>query len=80
MPPGFKPYPKDCYRSQLFPANVFDLLPEDHECFLYRELFEQVDTLEVEAPYSWQGRRAYDPASDPVDPDLRLQSPVVQFA
>lgn len=52
MPPGFKPYPKDCYRSQLFLANVFDLLPEDHECFLYRELFEQVDTLAVEAQYS----------------------------
>ena len=49
MPPRFKAYPKDYYQSQLFPANVFDLLPEDHECFLYQELFEQLDTSEVEA-------------------------------
>ena len=36
MPPRFKPYPKDYYQSQLSPTNVFDLLPEDHECFPYR--------------------------------------------
>ncbi len=52
MPPRFKAYPKDYYQSQLFPANVFDLLPEDHDCFLYRELFGQLDTSEVEAQYS----------------------------
>ena len=31
MPPRFKAYPKDYYQRQLFQANVFDLLPEDHE-------------------------------------------------
>ena len=56
-----KPYPKDCYQSQLFPDNVFDLLPEDHECFLYRELFQQMDRSDVEAHYSWQGQRAWPP-------------------
>ena len=61
MPPRFKAYPKDYYQSQLFPANVFELLPEDHECFLYRELFGQLDTSEVEAQYSRQGQRAYPP-------------------
>ena len=61
MPPRFKAYPKDYYQSQLFPANVFDLLPEDHECFLYQELFEQLDTSEVEAQYSDRGQRAYAP-------------------
>lgn len=61
MPPRFKAYPKDYYQSQLFPANVFDLLPKDHECFLYRELFGQLDTSEVEAQYSPQGQRAYPP-------------------
>ena len=61
MPPRFKAYPKDYYQSQLFPANVFDLLPEDHDCFLYRELFAQLDTSEVEAQYSPQGQRAYPP-------------------
>ena len=40
---------------------MFDLLPEDHECFLYQELFEQLDTSEVEAQYSDRGQRAYAP-------------------
>ena len=61
MPPRFKAYPNDYYQSQLFPANLFDLLPEDHECFLYRELFAQLDTSEVEAQYSPQGQRVYPP-------------------
>ena len=60
-PPRFKAYPKDYYQRQLFPANVLDLLPEDHECFLYQELFEQLDTSEVEAQYSDRGQRAYAP-------------------
>ena len=61
MAPRFKAYPKDYYQSQLFPANVFELLPEDHDCFLYRELFGQLDTSEVEARYSPRGQRAYPP-------------------
>ena len=59
MAPRFKPYPRDYYQSQLFPANVFELLRKDHEYFLYRELFEQLDTSEVEAQYSERGQRAY---------------------
>ena len=47
MASRFKPYRKDYCQSQLFATNVFDLLPEDHECFLYQELFEQLDTSEV---------------------------------
>ena len=61
MPPGFKAYPQDYYQSQQFPADVFDLLPEDHKCFLYRDLFRQLDTTEVDAQYSSQGQRAYAP-------------------
>ena len=62
MAPRFKALPeRTTYQSQLFPANVFDLLPEDHECFLYQELFEQLDTSEVEAQYSDRGQRAYAP-------------------
>ena len=61
MAPRFKAYPQDYYQSQLFPANVFDLLPEDHECFLYRQLFGQLYTWEVEAQYSRRGQRAYPP-------------------
>ena len=61
MAPRFKRYRKDYCQSQLFATNVFDLLPEDHECFLYQELFEQLDTSEVEAWYSHRGQRAYAP-------------------
>ena len=61
MASRFKPYRKDYCQSQLFATNVFDLLPEDHECFLYQELFEQLDTSEVEARYSHRGQRAYAP-------------------
>ena len=61
MAPRFKPYRKDYCQSRLFATNVFDLLPEDHECFLYQELFEQLDTSEVEARYSHRGQRAYAP-------------------
>ena len=61
MAPRFKPYRKDYCQSQLFATNVFDLLPEDHECFLYQELFEQLDTTKVEAQYSERGQRAYPP-------------------
>jgi transposase len=57
----FKPYRKDYCQSQLFATNVFDLLAEDHECFLYQELFEQLDLSEVEARYSHRGQRAYAP-------------------
>ncbi len=59
MLPRFKPYANGHYQSQLFPASVFDLLAKDHDCFLYRDLFRQLDTMEVEAQYSPQGQRAY---------------------
>ena len=61
MAPRFKPYRRDYCQSRLFATNVFDLLSEDHECFLYQELFEPLDTTEVEARYSHRGQRAYAP-------------------
>ena len=60
MPP-FKDYPADYSQSQLFADNVFDLLPDDHDCFVYRDLFEQLDTAEVDARYSRRGQPAYAP-------------------
>ena len=47
MPAPFKDYPADYFQNQLFPSNVFDLLPDDHDCFVYRDLFEQLDTSEL---------------------------------
>ena len=52
MSAPFKDYPADYFQNQLFPSNVFDLLPDDHDCFVYRDLFEQLDTSEVDAQYS----------------------------
>ena len=67
MASRFKPYRKDYCQSQLFATNVFDLLPEDHECFLYQELFEQLDTSEVEARCDRRPARLR-AAPDRVDP------------
>ncbi len=61
MPIPFKPPPIDYAQHQLFPTNVFDLLPTDHECFLYHDLFEQLDTSSLEATYSPLGQHAYHP-------------------
>ncbi len=61
MPIPFKPPPIDYAQHQLFPTNVFDLLPTDHECFLYHDLFEQLDTSSLEANYSSLGQHAYHP-------------------
>ena len=61
MSAPFKDYPADYFQNQLFPSNVFDLLPDDHDCFVYRDLFEQLDTSEVDAQYSRRGRHAYAP-------------------
>ena len=64
--PRFKGYPADYSQSQLFLGNVFDLLPDDHDCFVYRDLFEQLDTSEVDALYSRRGQRTYAPLQIPI--------------
>jgi len=57
----FKTSPVQCHQSLLFPGNVFDLLPNDHECYLYHDLFGQLDTTELENNYSHNGQNAYHP-------------------
>ena len=57
----FKSRPVEFHQHQLFPSNIFDLLPQDHECYLYAELFEQLDTDSVERLYSVKGQHAYHP-------------------
>jgi len=44
-----------------FSGNIFDLLPEDHDCFVFKALFDQLDTESVEAQYSPKGQHAYHP-------------------
>lgn len=57
----FKSRPVEFHQHQLFPSNIFDLLPQDHECYLYSELFEQLDTRSIESLYSVKGQHAYHP-------------------
>ena len=57
----FKSEPADFHQRALFPSNVFDLLPADHDCFLFHDLFQQLDTTSVEAKYSPNGQHAYHP-------------------
>lgn len=44
-----------------FSGNVFDLLPEDHDCFVFKEIFKQLDTSSVEAKFSPIGQHAFHP-------------------
>ena len=57
----FKSDPVDARQNQLFPGNVFDLLPTDHDCYLFHDLFQQLDTSSIESQYSPLGQRAYHP-------------------
>ena len=61
MKPKFKQPPTDYYQSQLMPANIFDLLPEDHDCFIYQPILQLIDTTEVDKLFSTQGQHAYSP-------------------
>ena len=57
----FKSSPVEFNQHLLFPTNIFDLLPKGHECFLYADLFQQIDTSRLESLYSVKGQNAYHP-------------------
>jgi transposase len=57
----FKKDPVELDQRVLFPTNIFDLLPEGHSCFVYEEIFQQLDTSSVEKNYSVRGQNAYHP-------------------
>jgi len=57
----FKSDPSSLRQHQLFPSNIFDLLPEDHDCFLFKDLLNQLDTSSIEELYSPNGQHAYHP-------------------
>ncbi|MFI3156660.1 MAG: IS1182 family transposase, partial [Methylococcaceae bacterium] len=59
----FKSSPVEFHQHPLFPSNIFDLLPKDHECYLYADLFEQLDTTALESQYKVKGQNAYHPKS-----------------
>ena len=57
----FKKDPVEFNQSILFPSNIFDLLPSDHECYIYEDIFKQIDTASIEKKYSVLGQNAYHP-------------------
>ena len=57
----FKSSPIEFHQHLLFPSNVFDLLAEDHECYLYSDLFQYLDTTSIESNYKYSGQNAYHP-------------------
>ncbi|ERI54520.1 hypothetical protein N878_00380 [Pseudomonas sp. EGD-AK9] len=59
--PPFKESPIEVDQRLLFPSNIFDLLAEDNDCFIYEEIFKHLDTSVVEQQYSCIGQRAYHP-------------------
>ena len=58
---SFKTSPIEFNQHLLFPSNIFNLLAEDHECYLYTDLFEQLDSSAVESSYKVKGQNAYHP-------------------
>ena len=61
MPVPFKQDPLEFDQRVLFPSSIFDLLPSDHQCFVYEDIFGQLDTSSVEQNYSVLGQNAYHP-------------------
>lgn len=57
----FKKDPVEFKQRALFATNVFDLLPSDHPCYVYEDIFEQLDTSSVEKQFSVRGQNAYHP-------------------
>lgn len=59
--PKFKSHPVEFNQHLLFPGNVFDLLADDHDCFVYADIFGHLDTADIEQTYHHLGQRAYHP-------------------
>jgi transposase len=57
----FKKDPIEFQQRALFPSNIFDLLSDDNECYVYEQIFKQLDTSSVEQKYSVIGQNAYHP-------------------
>ena len=61
MTAPFKKDPEEFKGRKLMAENVFDLLSDDDDCFIYEDIFSQIDTKAIEEKYSMLGRHAYHP-------------------
>lgn len=57
----FKKDPIEFKQRAIFATNVFDLLPCDHPCYVYEDIFQQLETSSVEEKFSVRGQNAYHP-------------------
>lgn len=57
----FKRDPEEYKQGMLFPVNVFNLLSKDHSCYVYEDIFQQIDTSSLMNNYSRKGQNAYNP-------------------
>lgn len=57
----FKKSPIEFNQRILFPSNIFDLLPDDHESYVFSDVFKQLDTSSLESKYKTNGQNAYHP-------------------
>ncbi len=57
----FKKDPVEFKQRTLFATNIFDLLPSDHDCYVYEDIFDQLNTSSVESKFSVRGQNAYHP-------------------
>jgi len=57
----FKKSPIEFNQRLLFPSNIFDLLPSDHRCYLYSQIFQQLNTSSLERKFCKTGQNAYHP-------------------
>ena len=61
MQAPFKKDPVEFAGRKLLAENVFDLLEKDDDCFIYEDIFAQIDTKSIEEKYSMAGQHAYHP-------------------
>ena len=61
MPVPFKKDSTEYNQRTLLATNVFDLLPDDYDCFIYEDILSQIDIAKVEKKYSMLGQHAYHP-------------------
>ncbi len=57
----FKKSPIEFKQRVLFPSNIFDILPDGHECYLYNDIFQQLETSSIECKFSRTGQNVYHP-------------------
>jgi len=61
MPVPFKKDPVEFKQRKLLAEDVFDLLEEDDDCFIYEDILNSIDTKEIEKKFSMIGQHAYHP-------------------